>query len=91
MKKKLHLLVSGLVQGVGFRYFVLRCAQRYSLTGWVKNLPDSRVEVMASGDEKALIELLGLIKQGPDFSAVEDIIVEWQSYENLFDDFKIVY
>jgi acylphosphatase len=44
-------VVSGRVQGVGFRYFVVREAEALSLAGWVRNLPDGRVEVLASGDD----------------------------------------
>jgi acylphosphatase len=67
-------VVSGEVQGVGFRWFVHRHAARLRLSGWAQNLPDGRVEVVASGPEDALEELEELLRQGPsraDVSALE--------------------
>lgn len=58
-------MVSGRVQGVGFRYFVLREAQALGLTGWVRNLATGEVEVMALGDEASLSTLEGRLWQGP--------------------------
>jgi acylphosphatase len=58
-------VVSGLVQGVGFRWFVHRHAARLRLSGWAENLPDGRVEVVASGSDAALDELEELLRQGP--------------------------
>lgn len=70
---RLHALVSGRVQGVGFRYFVRRAAQALSLDGWVRNLRDGRVELVAEGPRGALEDLLGTVQRGPrgsDVSAV---------------------
>lgn len=67
-------VVSGEVQGVGFRWFVHRHAARLRLSGWAQNLPDGRVEVVASGPEEALGQLEELLRQGPsraDVSALE--------------------
>jgi len=58
-------VVSGLVQGVGFRWFVHRHAARLRLSGWAENLPDGRVEVVASGSDAALDELEELLREGP--------------------------
>ncbi len=74
MKKRIHLFYSGAVQGVGFRYMTRRCARRCALKGWVKNLPDGRVEVLAEGDEKDLHTFIGEMEQGPlgrDISSAE--------------------
>jgi acylphosphatase len=62
---KLHALVKGRVQGVGFRYFVLHRAQELGLDGWVKNLPDGRVKIEASGSPEALDRLERLLWDGP--------------------------
>lgn len=63
-------VVSGLVQGVGFRWFVHRHAARLRLSGWAENLPDGRVEVVASGSDAALDELEELLRQGPSHADV---------------------
>ncbi len=88
--KRVHVLVSGRVTGVGFRYFVERWAARLRLTGWVRNLPDEGVEIVAEGDERALLEFVGRLKEGPPFARVEDLGVEWESSSGDFPDFRIV-
>ncbi|HPW56007.1 MAG TPA: acylphosphatase [Thermoanaerobaculaceae bacterium] len=68
-----HYLVSGRVQGVGYRYFTAREARALGLDGWVRNLPDGRVEVVARGEVGAVEALLGRLWQGPPISKVADI------------------
>ncbi len=58
-------LIEGRVQGVGFRYATVRQAERLGLTGWVRNLPDGRVEVEAHGDGRAVDTLENWLRQGP--------------------------
>ena len=58
-------VVSGRVQGVGFRWFALQQAEQLGLRGWVSNLPDGRVEVVASGDSEALQQLEAALHNGP--------------------------
>ncbi len=65
--------ISGRVQGVGFRYFVKRKADFYGIAGWVKNLPDGRVEVFAQGDPLVLDEFEKELWKGPSLSRVDDI------------------
>jgi len=60
-----RFVVSGRVQGVGFRYFVVREAEALGLAGWVRNLPDGRVEVLASGEGGPVDALEGRLWQGP--------------------------
>ena len=64
-------LVGGLVQGVGFRWFVHRHAARLRLRGWAQNLPDGRVEVVAEGSDEAITELETLLRQGPSQAQVD--------------------
>jgi acylphosphatase len=64
-------LVSGRVQGVGFRWWVRHRAMDLALGGWVRNLPDGRVEIMAGGEEDALIVLEDGLQHGPRFARVE--------------------
>ena len=66
-------ILTGSVQGVGFRYFTQQAAARLNITGWVRNLPDGSVEAMAQGSEAAMKEFLQLLQQGPPWSRVESI------------------
>lgn len=76
--KRAHIFISGFVQGVGFRHFVKRKAQEIGLTGWVKNLPDGRVEVVFQGPKEKIEEIIILCRKGPFLSEVEDVEVEWE-------------
>ncbi|MEO8138051.1 MAG: acylphosphatase [Gemmatimonadota bacterium] len=69
----LRYLVRGRVQGVGFRYFVLRHATALGLVGWTRNLPDGRVEVVAEGEAPALETLEGQLRVGPPHSQVDAV------------------
>jgi acylphosphatase len=73
----LHAWVTGRVQGVGFRYFVRQQATALELTGWVRNLHDGRVEVLAEGSRSSLENLLVALRRGPVGSEVTDLKVEW--------------
>jgi acylphosphatase len=68
-------LISGRVQGVGFRYFAEDAALREGIHGWVRNLPDGRVEAAADGDAEALMRFERAIRQGPRGAQVEDVEV----------------
>jgi acylphosphatase len=70
---ELHVRITGMVQGVGFRWFVRERARRLGLTGWVRNLPDGSVEVAAAGDEKQLELLRAELQRGPRGAAVEQL------------------
>jgi len=69
-------LVSGRVQGVGFRYFVQQTAQSLALAGYAKNLPDGRVEVLLIGPSSRISQAQNRIQQGPELSLVSS--VEWE-------------
>jgi acylphosphatase len=68
-----HLLVSGRVQGVGFRWFVIQEAQRAGLTGWVRNLHDGRVEAWLEGDEEAVRAVEAAVGRGPRRAEVKGV------------------
>jgi acylphosphatase len=69
-----RFLVAGVVQGVGFRWFVARHARSLGLTGYARNLPDGRVEVVAAGeDDTALAQLEGLLREGPAHARVAGV------------------
>jgi acylphosphatase len=68
-----HWFVSGQVQGVGFRAFTYEAATELKVRGWVRNLTDRRVEIVAEGDEAAVAALLAKVKKGPQFGRVEKV------------------
>ena len=70
---RFRILVHGKVQGVGFRAYTQRVAQSYGLSGWVRNLPDGRVEILAEGDEEVLCYFVKDIWRGPRLSRVDKI------------------
>ncbi len=88
---KVHGWVSGHVQGVFFRYFTQETANRYGLTGWVRNLPDGRVEFIAEGVKGLLDDFLKDINRGPAGSSVSGVEVVWDKFSGEFKDFKIGY
>jgi acylphosphatase len=86
MKKCGHYIVSGLVQGVWFRKFTQQQAELLQVTGWVRNLPDERVEVLACGDEDNLRIFQARLKEGPKRARVEQVSYEelaWQEHQRF--------
>jgi acylphosphatase len=78
MNKRLHAVVRGEVQMVGFRYFVVEEARALGLTGWVRNGDDGRtVEVVAEGSEERLGQLEAALRDGPRFARVEAVDARW--------------
>ncbi len=88
-KERLHALVEGVVQGVGFRYFVTNYAEELQLTGWVRNLWDGRVEVMAEGPKNKLEILLKYLQEGPRGAHVSKVELQWQAATNEFKEFRV--
>lgn len=76
MDKGIHCFVTGRVQGVCFRMYTQRQAENNGLTGWVRNLADGRVEVMAFGNEQQLAKLNQWLKAGPSMAQVTDLECE---------------
>lgn len=70
---RVRLLVSGRVQGVGFRWFVREAARQHRLAGWVRNRPDGSVELEASGDDTGFRQFIEIIRQGPPGARVDDV------------------
>jgi acylphosphatase len=77
MHAQVHIIVEGLVQGVGFRWFVQRQAESLRLGGHVRNLYDGRVEILASGDQGLLQELARAVRVGPRGAHVTDVKIDW--------------
>jgi len=87
-----HAIVRGRVQGVFFRAFVRSHANTLGLTGYVRNLSDSRaVEVQAEGERDKLGELMQVLYQGPSEAIVDKIDASWQDYSGNFSSFSIKY
>lgn len=88
---RLHAVVEGRVQGVGFRAFVVSQANRLSLTGWVRNCWDGSVEVVAEGGRSALDQLLGALKRGPSGSLVSKVTTQWLEASGEYRHFTVKY
>jgi acylphosphatase len=86
-----HVFVSGLVQGVFFRMHTKRMADSLNVTGWVRNLPDGRVEAVFEGHRKDVEKIVEWCKRGPSGAIVKDVNVTWQEYRGEFKNFRIIY
>ena len=86
----LHAVVHGVVQGVNFRYFVLRHARDLGLSGYVRNLyPEGTVEVEAEGRREQLEQLLSLLEEGPRGARVERVEADWPEYSGAYSRFEL--
>lgn len=75
--ERLHAIVHGDVQGVGFRYFVQRKAQQLGLSGWVRNNDDGTVELVAEGNRRQLEDLKRIVEEGPRLARVDRVETRW--------------
>jgi acylphosphatase len=78
-----HVLISGRVQGVGYRYATVDTASQLKLTGWVRNLPDSRVEAVFEGTREVVEEMVRWCHIGPPAAVVQNVVVEYEKPEGL--------
>lgn len=81
--RRAHVHVAGMVQGVAFRYYAQQKAEELGLAGWVKNLPDGRVEAVFEGDPDRVREMVAWCESGPASADVEDVTVEDETPEGL--------
>ncbi len=87
---RLRAIVTGIVQGVGFRYFTVHQAQRIGgITGYVRNLPSGDVEVVAEGEREKLEQLLAQVQKGPRGAHVTSVKVFWEPPTGEFTNFSI--
>lgn len=91
MAERLHVYVSGQVQGVGFRWSTRARANAYQLNGWVRNLVDGRVEAEFEGERDALEKMLAWCRQGPLGAGVRDVDYSWQQAEGAWTSFQILH
>lgn len=78
-----HVFISGVVQGVGFRFFVESNAKSLGLTGWVRNTEDGGVEAVFCGEKKIIEKMIDLCRQGPFLAVVKHLGFEWEELENF--------
>ena len=91
MKARAHVFISGRVQGVFFRSETRHEARKHGVSGWVRNLPDDRVEAVFEGEEENVKKLLEFCRRGPPGAKVTNVDVTWESYSGEFRDFEIRY
>jgi acylphosphatase len=80
---RVHVFVTGRVQGVGYRFSTMDEANRLGINGWVRNLPDGRVEALFEGSKAAVEEMISWCRQGPRTAVVKDVAVEYEEPEGL--------
>ncbi len=89
--KRVHIIISGRVQGVFFRFNTRDLANNLGLTGYVKNLYNGDVEVVAEGNEEKLNRLIEFCKKGPESASVTNTKIKYGKAANEFSDFEVRY
>ncbi|HEX2906843.1 MAG TPA: acylphosphatase [Phototrophicaceae bacterium] len=87
--QRVHAVVHGRVQGVNFRYYTMQTANELELTGWVRNLIEGTVEVVAEGSRIRLERLLRFLYSGPSNARVSEVEIEWGDPTGEFEGFRI--
>ena len=90
-QQRIHLLVSGKVQGVFFRQALKVVAKKNNVLGWVRNLTDERVEAILEGDSKSVNSVIDWAKTGPANSRVDNIEISNEEFKNEFSTFEVLY
>jgi len=91
MMVRVHVWVSGFVQGVFFRYETRAEAMRLKVNGWVKNLRDGRVEAVFEGEKEAVDKMIEFCKKGPPGAEVSRVEVKWEEWRGEYKDFRVVH
>jgi acylphosphatase len=86
-----HIVVSGMVQGVGYRFFTSRLARQMGLTGWVKNLSGGQVEICIEGPRGLIESFIKDLKTGNAHARVQDVHVEWHPFSDRYKTFDVTF
>jgi len=89
--KCVHVYISGKVQGVFFRAVTQKTAIGFNLTGWVRNVPDGRVEAIFEGEDTNIDKMIAWCHIGPPAARVIEVLIEAEPYSGEFRDFSIKY
>ena len=89
MKTKAHVFVSGNVQGVFFRSETKHKADKHHVTGWIRNIPDGRVEATFEGEEEDVKKLIKFCRTGPPAAKINTVTITWQPYADEYTSFEI--
>ncbi len=87
--KRAHIIVTGIVQGVSFRLFAKKTADNLGITGWVRNIPNGSVEIVAEGNEESLEKFILELKKGPPAARVESVKTDYSDATYEFSRFEI--
>lgn len=90
MLARARIIICGLVQGVGFRYFTLRIARKLGIVGYVQNLNNGSVEIMAEGEKHNLLKLIEEVRIGPPGASVDNLKIKWEIPKGDFKEFIIL-
>ena len=88
-QKSVHVIVKGVVQGVGYRHFTYKRGNAMGLRGWVRNCPDGNVEVYAEGEDHLLADFLRELERGPWSSVVDELEVKWGENSGWHQSFEV--
>jgi acylphosphatase len=88
--KRIHVFIYGRVQGVNFRWNTKIVADRLNIKGWVRNLLDGRVEVVAEGEDEKINKFIEYLKKGPVLARVDKIEITEEKFKNEFDGFEVI-
>lgn len=90
METGINIIVKGIVQGVGFRYFVHNQAVHLGLKGYVKNLYDGTVEIDVEGDRSLIEELIKEVKIGHRFAHITEVVINWKEVNKHYNNFEVL-
>ena len=90
MSNRVHLLIDGEVQGVGFRAFIKRKALQKQVTGSIRNLENGKVEVIIQGNKEEINSMIEICKKGPPWARVSNVDIDWNDKIEDYKEFRII-